>query len=108
MPSDRSLSITAALILKTVYIYREILLIVKRFDDALKGQESGALSARDGLKHGSHRVMGQRRRVSGVRWVLLPASFSTNALKPSPWTSSIASIKLEKDDAIVFASGKCI
>jgi hypothetical protein len=32
MPSSRSLSVTA-LILKTVYIYRETLFIVKRFDD---------------------------------------------------------------------------
>ncbi|HET6364978.1 MAG: hypothetical protein ACM30F_02750 [Nitrospirota bacterium] len=36
MSSGRSLSITVALILMTVYIYREILLIVKRFDGEIE------------------------------------------------------------------------
>jgi hypothetical protein len=34
--------------------------------------------------------------------------FSTKAPKPSPETSSITLTKLQKDDVIVSASGKCI
>jgi hypothetical protein len=94
MPSGLLLSITAAPNLQAVYIYREILSIVKRFAGEMKRRQSGVHSAGDGLKHGSHRVRGKRQWVSCVRWASLPASFSTNFPRPPTETSSIASTTL--------------
>lgn len=107
MSSGRSLSITVALILMTVYIYREILLIVKRFDGEIERPGELVSQRMEWLK--AWISQGQGSTAKNPRRTLGPFAglfFPLTLQSPRRRQTRIASTKLEKGYAIVSASGQ--